>query len=401
MGVAMKTHLFIAAVVSLFSIAGHAQAPTFRTETTVVQLPVRVVDAKGAFVRDLNASEIEVLEDGVPQTISQFTLVDHSTAQAPSPLTVPSSGVLTPADLEKVPGRLYVFLLDDVHLGVASSARARALVKDFIRDRVTPVDAAAVVIASGAARQDFTRDKTALLRAVDRFTGTLESGEPARVQEVRARAVVKLVTDLAVALGNIRGRHKSIVYIGSHVGCRVAMETSTDFAPRLKGEQSNSPVSTDANLSSAGAAASADSDEQILCNEQLWDGVRAAVQANVSLYAIDPRGMLNRGFISPSVDGRGGPDMARRRMAQAEAGKPSVLDGFYVLSDHTGGFAVTDTNNYRDALDRIVRESSTYYLLAYASSNNKIDGKYRRTQINVKRPGVQAFYRAGYMARRF
>ena len=64
------------------------------------------------------------------------------------------------------------------------------------------------------------------------------------------------------------------------------------------------------------------------------------------------------------------------------------------------GFAVTGTGNYRDPFDRIVRESSTYYLLAYTSTNNKIDGKYRRTQINVKRPGVETFYRPGYMARR-
>ncbi len=140
--------------------------------------------------------------------------------------------------------------------------------------------------------------------------------------------------------------------------------------------------------------------DQILCNGELWDAVRAAVQANVSLYAIDPRGLLNRGWISPTVDGRGGPDAARSRMAATELGRPSVLDGFYVLSDHTGGFPVTDTNNYRDPFDRIVRESGTYYLLSYVSTNDKADGKYRRTQITVKQSGVQAFYRAGYLARR-
>jgi VWFA-related protein len=391
MDLAMNRHVSMAAALSLMSITGHAQAPTFRTETTVVQLPVRIVDAEGAFVRDLTASDIEVLEDGVPQTISAFTLVDHSTAQAPSPLAVPSSGVLTPADLEKVPGRLYVFLLDDVHMGVGHSARARDLIKGFIRDRVTPADAAAVVIASGAARQDFTRDKAALLRTVDRFTGTLDTDEPARVRESRARGIVKLVADLAEALGTIRGRHKTLIYVGSQVGCRVGNEATTDFAPTLRGQQTDD----------SGRRVVPDVGEQLLCDEPIWDAVRAAVQANVSLYAIDPRGMLNRGWISPSVDGRGGPDVARRRMAQTEPGKPSVLDGFYVLSDHTGGFAVTDTNNYRDPFDRIVRESSTYYLLAYTPSNTKIDGKYRKTQINVKRPGVQAFYRSGYMARRF
>jgi hypothetical protein len=45
-----------------------------------------------------------------------------------------------------------------------------------------------------------------------------------------------------------------------------------------------------------------------------------------------------------------------------------ALDGFHVLSDQTGGFAVTDTNNYRDPFDLIVRESSTYYLPAYTST---------------------------------
>ncbi len=162
------------------------------------------------------------------------------------------------------------------------------------------------------------------------------------------------------ALGKIRGRHKTIVYVGSQVGCRLGNETNTDFVPKLKGQQQD-PDSAQrvADQSAFPTAAAPDADEQLLCNEQLWDAVRAAVLANVSLYAIDPRGTLNRGWVSPSVSGHGGPDVARRRMLLLESGRPSVLDGFYVLSEHTGGFAVTDTNNYRDPFDRIVRESST------------------------------------------
>lgn len=120
----MSRYVSIAAALSLLSVMGHAQAPTFRTETTVVQLPVRVLDPKGSFVKDLTAADFEVLEDGVPQTISDFTLVELSNAQQPSPLAVPASGILSPADLEKLPGRLYVFLLDDVHIGIGESPRA-------------------------------------------------------------------------------------------------------------------------------------------------------------------------------------------------------------------------------------------------------------------------------------
>jgi VWFA-related protein len=151
---------------------------------------------------------------------------------------------------------------------------------------------------------------------------------------------------------------------------------------------------------SAAAGIESIAQDQVLCSDQIWDTVRAAVQANVSMYSIDPRGQYNPAWIGADVEGRGGPDPARQRSRASEPGRPRMLDGFYVLSDHTGGFAVTGTANYRDPFDRIVRESSTYYLLAYTPTNNKVDAKYRRTQINVKRPGVEVFYRAGYMSRR-
>ena len=84
----MNKHAMLVGALSLFAItiALHAQTPTFRTESPVVQLPVRVLDAKGSFVRRFPAiGDIEVLEDGVPQVISEFTLIDMSGAAAPSP----------------------------------------------------------------------------------------------------------------------------------------------------------------------------------------------------------------------------------------------------------------------------------------------------------------------------
>jgi VWFA-related protein len=385
----LKTQLVAAAVV-LLSIVVSAQVPNFRAETTLVQLPVRVLDGKGNFVRNLTAADFQVSEDGVPQTISAFSLVDLSATASQAAPRTPATGVLSPADLENLEGRLYVFLLDDAHTSMMHSARARDLIRGFIKDRMLPADAAAVVIASGAARQDFTRDKQALLKAVDRFSGTLDAREPAAVQEARARAMVKLVADLSAALGQIRGKHKTVIYVGARIGCQVTYEATTAFAPTIIGDRERT----------AQDDAAPDAGAQILCNEELWDSVRAAVHANVTLYSIDPRGMLNRGWVSPAVDGRGGPDEARSRMAAIEPGRPSVLDGFYVLSDSTGGFPVTGTNNFRDPFDRIARESGTYYLLSYLSTNNHLDGKYRRTEIKVNQTGLQVFYRAGYLARR-
>lgn len=388
-----RTHVLVVVAVSLLSLTGRAQAPVFRTETTVVQMPLRVLDAKGAFVTDLTAADVEVLEDGVPQTISDFTLVDHA-ARAKRPPTGPVSptGALSIEQLERLEGRLYVFLLDDYHLSITHSPRAKDLVRGFIRDRMAPGDAAAVVLASGLARQDFTHDKRALQIAVDRVTGGFDEKEPRQVRETRARSLLKLIADLSGALAQIRGRHKTLVYVGPHMGCRVALETARDMDVPL-----NSAEKYDL---SAAAGFPSTAGEQILCSEQIWDTVRAAVQGNVSVYSIDPRGQYNPSFVGANIDGRGGPDPARERARASEPGRPSVLDGFHVLADHTGGFAVTGTGNYREPFDRIVRESSTYYLLAYSPTKPALDGKYRRLQVNVKREGVQVFYRAGYLARR-
>ena len=48
-------------------------APTFRSEIDYVQIPVRVLDARGQFVHGLTQSDFQILEDGVPQTITAFS----------------------------------------------------------------------------------------------------------------------------------------------------------------------------------------------------------------------------------------------------------------------------------------------------------------------------------------
>src|SRR4029453_5639830 len=45
------------------------------------------------------------------------------------------------------------------------------------------------------------------------------------------------------------------------------------------------------------------------------------------------------------------------------------------LAESTGGFAVTNTNAPERAVDRMVAENGTYYLLGYASPARPYDGK--------------------------
>jgi VWFA-related protein len=379
--------------------------PTFRAEINYVELPVRVLDAKGAFVRDLKQSDFQVFEDGAAQQVASFGLVDLPapvpTKVASTPKTTAPVAGMSVDRLQKLEGRISLFIVDDYHLRPQYSPRAKQLVQTFIRDRMGENDVAAIVFTSGVRSQDFTQDRALLLSTLDRLHGTFDSDEPGSAVEMKARSVVKTITDFAKALGAVKGKHKALIFVSPAVGCGVSRQAVPDMpVPLQTYAASNGDSQRDNDASSEGNGRAASTDPAVLCQDVIWDGVRAAVRADVSVYSLDPRGAQNPGWVSPAVDGRGGPSSAMQRMQSVEGAGLNVFDGMHVLADETGGFAVTGTNSFSKAFDRIVAENSSYYVIGYYSSNDKADGSVRRNTITVGRSGVQVLYRAAYVAPR-
>jgi VWFA-related protein len=115
---------------------------------------------------------------------------------------------------------------------------------------------------------------------------------------------------------------------------------------------------------------------------------QAANRANVTFYAVDPRGLTS----AMANLGNNFSDVAEWRNYLK-----NTQDSLRTLTELTGGFAITNTNSFEAGLARIDNETSNYYMLGYTSSNLDPLKKDRRIIVKVTRPGaVVTSWRQGY-----
>src|SRR5439155_18223422 len=145
--------------------------------------------------------------------------------------------------------------------------------------------------------------------------------------------------------------------------------------------------------------APASSASSILADIQ--DAIAATARSNVSIYAIDPRGLTDGSEDTIGVGQFADADnpVAGRGIGQSSFQNEIRLSqaSLRELSDESGGFAAVNRNDFSTAFDRIVRDNSSYYVLAYYPPNPKRDGKFHRIDVRVTRPGLTvARARRGY-----
>jgi hypothetical protein len=69
--------------------------------------------------------------------------------------------------------------------------------------------------------------------------------------------------------------------------------------------------------------------------------------------------------------------------------------GFEITAAATGGFAVTNSDDFSGGIARMVSEIDHYYLLGFTPSDPK-GGGFRPVDVKVNRPGVALHFRQGY-----
>jgi VWFA-related protein len=340
------------------------QPPQFRASVNLVHLDVSVLDRDRRPVRGLTADDFVVLEDGKPQTVSTFSAVEYPDAEPP---TTPWMRELAPDTRRNDTlddRRLFVIVLDD---GMAQAdVRAVRLAKETARqfiDQLGPSDLAAVVFTrSNQHAQDYTSDKSRLLKAVERYSmgfrnmGAVDPELP-DTDDFYYRSSVEVLRQVAETLIALPQRRKTLVYIGQ--GVPVDPDAAT--APLLIG---------------SGMAAIGDAGMHSVLLDRTMQVLAAAQRANVNIYTLDPCGL---------------------RVPFSATCAPGLEQEFLKdLSHATGGRAAVDSNDLGPAVEQIFIENGSYYLLGFASTNPSQDGKFRRLEVKVNRPGVEVRSRSGY-----
>jgi VWFA-related protein len=396
----------IAATGSVHGQGGQPPAPqqpagTFRAEINYVEVDARVLDAQGKFIPDLTAGDFQVLEEGKPQQVTAFSLVNIPVERRERPLF--ASKPIEPdvrTNVGSAEGRIYLIVLDTLHTNALRSQRIRLAARQFVERYIGANDIAAVVHTAGVsnANQDFTNSQRLLLRSIDRFMGrkltsaTLNkiddvqrragsplAGDPAtdmddRERGYNARGTLDTMRNLSQYLGNIRGRRKAMVFFSEGIDYNIY-----DFMSSPSGGSTEASAVMDANR----------------------EMIAAATRANVAVYGVDPRG-LGAGFEDLAAI-QSFPDDTSLGLGQSALFNEVRLgqDSLRVMSEETGGFAVVNRNDFTTAFQRIVDDNSSYYLLGYYSTNDKRDGRYRKIEVKLNnKPGLAVRARKGYVAAR-
>jgi hypothetical protein len=128
--------------------------------------------------------------------------------------------------------------------------------------------------------------------------------------------------------------------------------------------------------------------------------IAAATRANVAFYGVDVRG-LGAGS-ETGIEVQSFPEDPTLGLNSSALANEVRLgqDSLRVLSDETGGFAVVNNNDVQGAFARLVEENSSYYVLGYYPSNERRDGRFRRIEVRVNKPGLTVKARRGYVAPR-
>jgi len=282
------------------------QPPIFRAGINYVRVDVIISDKAGNPVGDLQASDFDVLEDNKLQKIDTFKLVklDGGTAEA---LKEPVKEIRNDYDEEMEAARddvrLFAIFLDDYHVRRGTSMAVRGQLTKFIETQMGPSDMVGVMYpleSTGSVRM--TRNHSAVARGLAQFLGRKYEYEPKNqfeetyahyptetVERIRNQVSLSALKALIIHMGSLKEGRKSLILVSEGYTYMVPpqMRNADAQMPGSGNPQALNPFAgqNDPNEDRANWLSGLDMTSDL---REIYD---TANHNNVSIYAVDPRGL--------------------------------------------------------------------------------------------------------------
>lgn len=368
-------------------------------DVSLVELEVWVTDRDGKAVTDLTLDDFVVTEDKRPVTVTNFSVyVDGSETRRAvdgAPVELPERLSTLPSRLEELPEdqRLHlVIYVDNFNIRPMNRNRTFRRIREFVRNAMRPGDR--VMLASYERslkeRVPFTSDASRVINALydmENETGFAQSQDSERDEILRT---IQEANDSSVATGRVR-MHAENVYNDMQFALDALKAFVTPLAG-LPGRKSvvhvsdGLPMVPDQDLFTA--VSEQFRENSVLMEARSFDLSRRYVEvatlansSGVTFYMIDAAGLRVYGG---SASTRFHADYGTR----LDSSRTYNLQGpLSLISEETGGFAILNTNDVQDKLDRVVQDFRTYYSLGYMPPGGGGSGRYRKVEVEIKRPG--------------
>lgn len=421
-----------------------------RITTNLVQMDV-VVSKDGKQVTDLKPEDFEILEDGRPQTITNFSYVSSLTPNSSalrelgtrpegSRSTAPESRntedpIVAPPPREQNTGRTFALVVDDLGMSFESMARLRRQLRKFIDEQRQPNDLVAILRTGGevGALQQFTTDPRVLHAALDQLkwnpcsrVGTsvlapersLITSHPPEPQLIgrlppdrspgSAGVLERSLTSKGpnpCSTGNsLQYSIKSLRFILRGMRDLPGRKSLLIFSDNLPVERQElapvdfgfkRPVRENANLIDVWTDSTSYADG-------LQRLAELAIRASVVVYGIDSQGLQTVGphpadeivYLPLGARTRPDQDPVMRSLRNRTSALRRNTEGSELVAKQTGGFVIRNTNDF--GLQRVLDDQSGYYLIGYRPGAETFNRRFHHIKARVKRRGLNVRTRAGF-----
>jgi VWFA-related protein len=404
--------VLLAIAVALLSVvvATAPQRTVFRSTVDVIAVDVQVVDRDGNPVERIRPDDFEVSINGQRRKVQSAQFLRHSVDPVAPREVGPTGEALSELEVREAEGRTFVVAVDTSSFEVGTERAPMEGARSFIR-RLNPSDRAGLFVYPTGAKISPTTARTVLTVSLDRVVGQKDplrshfNLRPWEVIDIASRATspnsfltasramnegLDPTTQAMDAVMQVQAREcptdpdcpAKIYQEGVALATQLEKQVQTSLSglDALLQALTQLPGRKAVIFVSAGVVVSDRPDGRPDAGSLAKTMGQAAARANATVYTV---------HIDTTTSGTG--PASQKGLASSNAARDRALGSNWLndFSNAAGGRLIYVPSGSSDfAFDRVLRETSAYYLLGVEPAAADRDGQPRQLRVKVHRRGV-------------